>query len=70
MALAGSLTPKALTDLEGTARHALDLVASQVLTAYHVTRKRKALERNLPDPSEPQQASQHNEIDDGSPLDF
>ncbi|WP_198026876.1 hypothetical protein [Polaromonas glacialis] len=70
MALSGSLTSKALTDREGTTRHALDLVASQVLTAYHVTRKRKALERNLPDPSEPWQASQRNELDDGSPLDF
>jgi single-stranded DNA-binding protein len=70
VSLAGSLTPKAWTDREGIARPALDLVASQVLTAYHVTRKRKALERKPPDPSEPQPASRHDELDDGAPLDF
>ena len=72
VALAGSLTPKAWTDREGVARPALDLVASQVLTAYHVTRKRKALERKPPDPSEPepQLSSRHDALDDGSPLDF
>lgn len=67
---AGNLTPKAWTDREGIARPALDLVASQVLTAYHVNRKRKALERKPPDPSEPQPASRLDELDDGAPLDF
>jgi single-stranded DNA-binding protein len=43
VALAGSLTPKVWTDREGNSRPALDLVAHQVLTAYHVTRKRKAV---------------------------
>jgi single-stranded DNA-binding protein len=33
VSLAGSLTPKAWTDREGVVRPALDLVASQVLTA-------------------------------------
>ena len=70
VALAGSLVPKAWTDREGMARPALDLVASHVLTAYHVTRKRRALERKPPDPSESQQSSHHDELDDGSPLDF
>ncbi|CAM3606376.1 single-stranded DNA-binding protein [Polaromonas hydrogenivorans] len=70
VALAGSLTPKAWTDREGIARPALDLVASQVLTAYHVTRKRKALERRQPGPSDSQQVSRHDELDDGGPLDF
>jgi single-stranded DNA-binding protein len=70
VALAGSLTPKAWTDREGTARPALDLVASQVLSAYHVTRRRKALERKLHDPSEPQLSSRPDELDDGAPLDF
>jgi single-stranded DNA-binding protein len=70
VALAGSLTPKAWTDREGTARPALDLVASQVLTAYHVARKRKALERKPHDQTEPQPASGHDAFDDGSPLDF
>jgi single-stranded DNA-binding protein len=70
VALAGSLTPKAWTDREGIARPALDLVASQVLTIYHVTRKRKALERKPHDQTPPQQASQHDALDDGGPLDF
>ena len=70
VALAGSLTPKAWTDREGIARPALDSVASQVLTAYHVTRKRKALERKTHDPSGPQLSSRPDELDDGAPLDF
>ena len=70
VALTGSLTPKAWTDREGIARPALDLVASQVLSAYQVTRKLKALERKRQDPTSPQQASHHDELDDGAPLDF
>ena len=75
VALAGTLTPKAWTDREGTARPALDLVTSQVLSAYHVTRKRRAIERRAiertpPEPSESLKTSRHDELDDGSPLDF
>jgi single-stranded DNA-binding protein len=73
VALAGTLTPKAWTDKDGTARPALDLVASQVLSAYHVTRKRKALERRPREPHLPPDAQPftgHNEFDDGGPLDF
>lgn len=43
VAMAGTLTPKVWTDKQGTARPALDIVAAQVLTPYHVTRKRKAV---------------------------
>jgi single-stranded DNA-binding protein len=70
VSLAGSLTPKAWTDREGIARPALDLVASQVLTAYHVTRKRRTLERKTHEPSESQPSSHHDELDDGAALDF
>ncbi|MBH2042064.1 MAG: single-stranded DNA-binding protein [Comamonadaceae bacterium] len=63
VSLAGSLTPKAWTDREGIARPALDLVASQVLTIYHVTRRRKALERYPHDPSEPQPSSRPDALD-------
>ena len=70
VALAGNLTPKAWTDREGVARPALDLVASQVLTAYHVTRKRKAIEPKLTHTPGRLQASEHDQLDDGSPLDF
>ena len=37
----------------GIAHPALGLVGSQILSAYLVTRKRKALKRKPPDPSEP-----------------
>jgi single-stranded DNA-binding protein len=43
LALSGTLTPKVWTDKQGNTRPALDLVASQVLTVYHVDRKRAAL---------------------------
>jgi single-stranded DNA-binding protein len=43
VALAGPLTPKVWTDREGQSRPALDMVASQVLTAYQVKRKREAV---------------------------
>jgi single-stranded DNA-binding protein len=42
VALAGSVTPKAWIDKEGQPRAALDMVAAQVLTPYHVSRKRAA----------------------------
>jgi hypothetical protein len=42
--LSGALTPKVWTDREGNARPALDLVAHAVLSPYHVTRKRNAVQ--------------------------
>jgi single-stranded DNA-binding protein len=45
VALAGSLTPKVWTDREGNSRPAVDLVAHKLLTAYHVTRKRNAVQK-------------------------
>ena len=59
VALAGMLTPKVWIDKDGNARPTLDIVAAQVLTAYHVTRKRKAVAngRNQgPDNSAPDDA--------------
>ena len=43
VALAGSLTPKVWTDKQGNTRPALDLVATQVLTVYHATRKQSEI---------------------------
>lgn len=43
VALAGALTPKVWTDKQGNTRPALDMVATQVLTAYHAARKQQAL---------------------------
>lgn len=42
LAVSGALTPKVWTDKQGNTRPALDLVASQVLSVYHVDRKRAA----------------------------
>jgi len=43
VALAGSFTPKVWTDKQGNTRPSVDMVATQVLTAYHVARKRTAM---------------------------
>ena len=43
LCLSGSLTPKVWTDKQGNTRPALDMIATQVLTAYHVNRKRQEL---------------------------
>jgi single-stranded DNA-binding protein len=43
VALAGALTPKVWTDKQGNTRPALDMVATQVLTAYHAARKQHVL---------------------------
>jgi len=44
VALSGALTPKVWTDKQGVTHPALDLVAHAVMTAYHVTRKRRAVQ--------------------------
>ncbi|WP_287951832.1 single-stranded DNA-binding protein [Diaphorobacter sp.] len=44
LVVAGSITPKVWTDRDGNTRPALDIVATQVLTAYHVDRKRRAVQ--------------------------
>jgi len=43
LALSGALTPKVWTDKQGNTRPALDMIATQVLTPYHVNRKRAEL---------------------------
>ncbi len=45
LAVAGSITPKVWTDRDGNTRPALDMVVTQVLTAYHVDRKRRAAQQ-------------------------
>lgn len=44
LALSGALTPKVWTDKQGNTRPALDMIATQVLTAYQVNRKRLDLD--------------------------
>ncbi len=73
IALAGTLTPKVWTDKQGIARPSMDMVAHAVLTAYHVTKKRRAAQGERTD-------NPHDEawramapggsVDDGGPLDF
>ena len=72
VSLAGTLTPKAWTDREGQARPALDLVAAQVLTAYHVKRKRDAVAAAAGGGEQRQQPAQqgHQRQQDHGPGDF
>lgn len=44
LTLSGALTPKVWTDKQGNHRPSLDLVAAQVMTAYHVSAKQAALQ--------------------------
>ena len=77
VALSGALTPKVWTDKQGNVRPSVDMVAHQVLTAYHVARKRKALQHSG-DTAAPQRprddawqarAPRQPDLDDGA-LDF
>lgn len=52
VALTGSLTPKVWVDREGTARPALDMVATQVMTLYRLKKKREAVASTLPEAAE------------------
>ncbi|WP_157272285.1 single-stranded DNA-binding protein, partial [Azohydromonas aeria] len=53
VSLTGTLTPKVWTDREGQPRPALDMIASGVLTAYHVKRKRDAVVGTEPPAPQP-----------------
>jgi single-stranded DNA-binding protein len=50
VSLAGTITPKVWIDREGQPRPALDVIASGVLTAYQVKRKREAVNGAEPPP--------------------
>ena len=80
VALSGSLSQKVWTDKEGNTRPSLDLVAHRVLTTYHVTRKRTAMQGAQASPSTHQRQRPRDEawqartprqpgLDDGA-LDF
>ena len=64
LTVAGPLTLKGYIDKEGQPRPGLDVVAHQVLTAYHVQRKRDAMK---PQPHQPHEA---DALDDGAPLEL
>ena len=64
VSLAGSLTAKVWTDRDGATHPSLDMQAHSVLTAYHVQRKRKAMQGNT---SQAGNAAPHGD-DDGFDL--
>jgi len=75
VALAGSLKVGTWQAKDGTHRPSLDMTASQVLTAYHVTKKRKAMQPEQEGGSTSTQRQAQpgpfpDDLDDGGPLDF
>lgn len=74
VALAGSLKVGTWQAKDGTHRPSLDMTASQVLTAYHVTRKRKAMQPEHEGGTSTQRQTKTTPfpdgLDDGGPLDF
>jgi single-stranded DNA-binding protein len=46
VALSGTIKPGVWTDRDGNTKPTLDMTAHQVLTAYHVSRKRKAVAKD------------------------
>ena len=66
VSLSGALTPKVWTDRDGHARPALDLVAHGLLTSYHVTRKRKAMQPDQDDAKAPRRQQVEPDFDDSA----
>lgn len=64
VSLSGALTPKVWTDRDGQARPALDLVAHGLLTSYHVTRKRKAMQPDQDDAKAPRRQQVEPDFDE------
>lgn len=64
VSLAGTITPKAWTDRNGNTRPALDMVAAQVMTAYTVSRKRRAMQPEQDDAKAPQRQQVEHDFDD------
>lgn len=65
VSLSGALTPKVWTDRDGHARPALDLVAHGLLTSYHITRKRRAMQPDQDDVKAPRRQQVEPDFDDG-----
>lgn len=53
VAMSGSLKPGVWTDRQGNARPALDMTVHQVLTPYHVQRRRRAVAKDDQDGGRP-----------------
>ena len=64
LALTGSMKVKTWTDRQGNAKPSLDLIAAQVLTPYHVKRKRNAIAAGTSSPAHGDGFSgDHDEMD-------
>ena len=59
LALAGSIEPTAWQDKDGNTRTGLDMIVSQVLTAYHVDKRRRAVTRQ-DQPQDPPPRPRHD----------
>lgn len=71
VALSGALTPKVWTDNQGNTKPALDMTVHAVLTAYHVTRKRRAVAKDeAPASKAPQTAAMPVQPDFDDDLNF
>ena len=71
VALSGSIKPGVWTDRDGNTKPSLDMTAHQVLTAYHVTRKRRAVAKDeAPASKAPQTAAMPVQPDFDDDLNF
>lgn len=75
VALAGSLKVGTWQAKDGTHRASLDMTVTQVLPAYHVTKKRRAMQPEQPPSNTPIQRQARpspaaDEFDDGIPLEI
>ena len=61
VAVSGSIKPTAWQDKDGNTRTGLDMIAAQVLTSYHVDKRRRAVAR--------QDQPQERQIGHGRPRD-
>jgi len=61
VALAGELTADTWTDKEGKARPGLNLVASELLSEFHVNRRRQAMQKKPGTPAEAEETRQLRE---------
>lgn len=60
MAVAGSLKPTTWTDREGQPRTGLDMIAANVLTAYSIDKRRRAVTQRQPSPQDPPPRPRHD----------
>lgn len=68
VSLSGALTPKVWTPANGEPRPVLDMVAQGVLSAYHVKRKRQAVEpQDGPKANKPRRVSSGDGLDNDLP---